>query len=80
MHEGAGGMVASDPKKVSSKDYDKYAAVKPIVDSTPAAPAQPKAQPSPNPGSKGPAGPAKSGSSSAAGLNTGSAASKGKAN
>ena len=61
MHEGAG-MVESNPKKVSSKDYNKYAATKPIVDSAPAAPAQPKAQPSPKSGSKGASGPAKSSS------------------
>jgi hypothetical protein len=72
MHEGAGGMIPSDPKKVASKDYEKYAAMKPIVDSTPAAPAKPKAQPSPKAGAKA----AKSGSS--ASPKTGSTASKGK--
>jgi len=75
MHEGAGGVVPSDPKKVSSKDYDKYAAMKPIVDSTPAAPAQPKAQTSPKPGSKGISGQR---SSSAAGPKTGPTTPKGK--
>jgi Cytochrome domain of cellobiose dehydrogenase len=82
MHEGAGGMVPSDPKKVSSKDYDKYAAMKPITDSTPESPAKPKAQPSPKPVAKEASGgkPAKSGSPSAAGPKTGSAGGKGKAN
>lgn len=83
MHEGAGGQVPSDPKKVSSKDYEKYAAMKPIADSTPASPAQPKAQPSPKPSAKGGSNgeSAKSGSSpAAAGPKTGSAIGKGKTN
>jgi hypothetical protein len=55
MHDGTGGMVPSDPKKVSSKDYEKYAAMKAVVDSTSAAPAKPAAQLSPKSGTGKPA-------------------------
>jgi hypothetical protein len=53
MHEGGMGIIPTIPKQISSKDYDKYAAMKPIVDSAPTTPAQPATQSSPKPVSGG---------------------------